>query len=76
MFARIVVVLALAVLAVGPIARSSGGAHRPRDYRVRAGDTLWSIAVRNYGGEPPRRHAPPARTARRPPVIALCRWGE
>lgn len=45
--AFLVTVLAWSVLARGSEGAGSGGA-----YRVRPGDTLWSIAVRYYGGDP------------------------
>jgi nucleoid-associated protein YgaU len=51
MFARIVVIVALAVLAWSVVARPSG-AHGDRTfYRVRAHDTLWTIASRHYDGD-------------------------
>ncbi len=43
----IVVVLAWSVLA-----RGSEGAGAGEPYRVQPGDTLWSIAVRHYRGDP------------------------
>jgi nucleoid-associated protein YgaU len=56
MFVRTVLrSLALAALALvvwSVLARPSG-AHGPRTiYRVRAADTLWSIAAAHYGGDP------------------------
>jgi nucleoid-associated protein YgaU len=55
MFAKIVirtlVVTGVALLAWSVLARPSG-AHSPRTtYRVRAGDTLWSIAASHEGGD-------------------------
>jgi LysM repeat protein len=44
-------VLAAAV-AVGLLARSSHGAGPERTIVVRPGETLWSIAVRTYSGDP------------------------
>ena len=52
MFARIVVIVALLVVAVAWGARRSDGAGREQIYVVRAGDTLWSIAAAHYGGDP------------------------
>jgi LysM repeat protein len=51
MFAKFVVVLAAAALAVGLAARGSHGAGPERTYVVRPGDTLWSIAQRSYAGD-------------------------
>src|SRR5947199_402311 len=51
MFARLLVILALAGLAVGLVARSSHGAGPERAYVVKPTDTLWSIAARNYAGD-------------------------
>jgi nucleoid-associated protein YgaU len=48
MFARVLLVTFLvAVLAWSVLARASEGAGAGRTYRVQAGDTLWSIAVRH-----------------------------
>jgi nucleoid-associated protein YgaU len=33
-------------------ARDTGAGGTPERYRVRPGDTLWSIAVAHYGGDP------------------------
>ena len=44
----VAVVLALALLA----ARTSQSAGPERFYRVKPGDTLWSIAERHYAGDP------------------------
>ena len=51
MFAKFLIVLALAALAVGLIARGSQGAGPERGYVVKPADTLWSIAERNYAGD-------------------------
>jgi LysM repeat protein len=51
MFAKFLIVLALAGLAVGLVARSSHGAEPERAYVVKPADTLWSIAARSYGGD-------------------------
>jgi len=52
MFARVVVIVALLTLAVAYGARGSIGARHRQTYVVRSGDTLWSIAVSHYGGDP------------------------
>jgi nucleoid-associated protein YgaU len=53
MFARFLLVAFLVtVLAWSVLARVSEGAGTGDSYRVRPGDTLWSIAVRHYGGDP------------------------
>jgi LysM domain-containing protein len=51
MFARIVVIVALVVLAVAWGARRSESAGQEQLYVVRAGDTLWTIAGSHYGGD-------------------------
>lgn len=53
MFARFMLVAFLVtVLAWSVLAHGSEGAGAGRSYRVEPGDTLWSIAVRHYGGDP------------------------
>ena len=53
MFVRLVLVAFLVtVLAWSAFAHGSEGAGSGQPYRVRAGDTLWSIAVDHYGGDP------------------------
>jgi LysM repeat protein len=53
MFVRILLVTFLVtVLAWSVLAHGSEGAGAGRPYRVKPGDTLWSIAVRHYGGDP------------------------
>ena len=52
MFVRIVIVLATAVFLWAMLARDTGASGSARWYRVRAGDTLWSIAVVRYPGDP------------------------
>ena len=52
MFGKILIVALVAVLAWGVLARTSDGAGVRHTYVVRPADTLWSIAVRNYGGDP------------------------
>jgi nucleoid-associated protein YgaU len=34
------------------LARDTGAGGTPERYRVRPGDTLWSIALAHYGGDP------------------------
>ena len=52
MFARALAVTLVAVLTWAVFVHSSDGASPERLYVVRAGDTLWSISERNYGGDP------------------------
>ena len=52
MFGRIVIVaLALAFL-LSIVARAGQSAGPERRYVVKPGDTLWAIALRQYGGDP------------------------
>jgi LysM repeat protein len=51
MFAKVLIVLLLATLAVGVAVRSSHGAGPERTIVVKPTDTLWSIAARSYGGD-------------------------
>ena len=51
MFGKFLILLVAAALLVGFAARSSHGAGPARHYVVRPGDTLWSIAAREYGGD-------------------------
>jgi LysM repeat protein len=51
MFPKFLIVLLLAALAVGLVARTSHGAGPERNYVVNPTDTLWSIAARSYGGD-------------------------
>jgi LysM repeat protein len=51
MFGKLVIVLAVAALAVGLVARSSHGAGPERTYVVQPTDTLWAIAARSYAGD-------------------------
>ena len=45
--------LVVAVLLLWALFAGEGGAGGPeRQYRVKAGDTLWSIAERTYAGDP------------------------
>ncbi len=51
MFGKLLIVLALGVLAIGIAAHASNGAGPERSYVVKPTDTLWSIAARSYGGD-------------------------
>jgi LysM repeat protein len=52
MFARVILLLAVAALVVAVAARQSSGAGHPQNYVVQPGDTLWSIATGHYAGDP------------------------
>ncbi len=53
MFVRLVLTTFLAMLlAWSVLTRVSEGAGAGSPYRVRAGDTLWTIAARHYRGDP------------------------
>jgi nucleoid-associated protein YgaU len=52
MFARVVVVALVALIAWAVLARASEGAGPERGYVVQSGDTLWTIAASHYGGDP------------------------
>lgn len=52
MFARILFITAFALVLWALFARESGAGGPERHYRVRPGDTLWSIAVAQYAGDP------------------------
>ena len=52
MFVRIVILVSIAALAVAVVARQSTGAGPVHAYVIKPGDTLWSIAVSHYGGDP------------------------
>jgi LysM repeat protein len=51
-FVRIVIVVAIALLAWAILARDTGAGPTPRQHTVRPGETLWSIAVARYAGDP------------------------
>jgi LysM repeat protein len=51
-FVRIVILVSIAAFGVAVVARQSTGAGPEHAYLVRPGDTLWSIAVGHYGGDP------------------------
>jgi nucleoid-associated protein YgaU len=52
MFGKVLLVAVAALILWGVVARASEGAGRERVYVVKPHDTLWSIAVRTYGGDP------------------------
>lgn len=52
MFARLLLLAAVAAVVVSFAARGSEGAGRGEPYIVEPADTLWSIAVARYGGDP------------------------
>ena len=52
MFARILVLAAVTVVLWAIFAHESGASGPEQAYRVRPGDTLWSIAVEHYPGDP------------------------
>jgi LysM repeat protein len=52
MFGRIVIVVFVAAVLWAVLARDTGAGAHPSHYRVRPGDTLWSIAQAHVGGDP------------------------
>lgn len=52
MFGRILLVSLATVALWASFARDSDAGGSPQSYRVQAGDTLWSIAVSSYDGDP------------------------
>jgi LysM repeat protein len=52
MFGKILLISALALIAWAALARASHGAGPEQRYTVHPGDTLWSIAVSHYAGDP------------------------
>jgi LysM repeat protein len=52
MFARILVFALLVAVAWAVVARASSASGTGGAYTVRPGDTLWSIAVQGYRGDP------------------------
>jgi LysM repeat protein len=51
-FGRVVIVVLVAVLLWAVLARDTGASGTPQHHRVRAGETLWTIATARYGGDP------------------------
>jgi hypothetical protein len=52
MFVRLAIIATVALVLWAMFARDSGAGGPERSYRVRAGDTLWSIAVAHFAGDP------------------------
>lgn len=52
MFGRVLLIAVLALVAWAVVARASHGAGPELRYTVKPGDTLWSIAVDHYAGDP------------------------
>ena len=52
MFGRILIVVLAAVMLWAVFARDTGAGAHPTHYKVRTGDTLWSIAVTHLAGDP------------------------
>ena len=52
MFARLLIIAAVAAVILATVARTSHGGGPARIYVVKPGDTLWSIAAKAYGGDP------------------------
>jgi len=52
MFGKIILIAALTLIAWAVVARASQGAGPTVRYTVKPGDTLWSIAVGYYAGDP------------------------
>lgn len=51
MFARVVIVVAVAAVLWAVLARDTGASAHPTHYRVQSGDTLWTIALAHLGGD-------------------------
>ena len=52
MFVRLAIIATVALVLWAMFARDSGAGGPERHYRVRAGDSLWSIAVASFAGDP------------------------
>jgi LysM repeat protein len=51
-FARAVIVLLVSFALWAVLARDTGAGAHQQYHRVQSGETLWSIAVANYAGDP------------------------
>jgi LysM repeat protein len=51
-FGRVVIVVLVALLVWAVLARDTGAGPNPRHHTVRPGETLWSIVVASYAGDP------------------------
>ena len=51
MFVKVLIMAGLALLVWSAVARPSGAHGHKVSYRVRAYDTLWTIASAHYGGD-------------------------
>jgi LysM repeat protein len=52
MFGKVILIAVVGLITWAVVARDSQGAGSGLRYRVRPGDTLWSIAASHYGGDP------------------------
>ena len=52
MFGRFLILLAIGAVVWAVMARTSSGAGHEQVYVVKPADTLWSIAVARYAGDP------------------------